>query len=224
LIADTPARRTGRPTLDEAAALQQKILDETLSMVASSGSEGFSVDQLADKIAVTKRTVYRHHKNKNGLILAAVKCEIDRLLERSDPVSIEASQNPIVQLRAWIKALFDYLCTPRASIFINFMVFESSSNEDINQQFLKWHDHVLERACELIRQAQDLGLARPGNPRRFSLLLFDLITSIQGRTRIGTDMKAIFGDDDPEQYFEFRWMAFLSLVSDHPWARFVSLA
>lgn len=223
-MADTPARRTGRPTLDQAAALQQRILDETLSMVASSGSEGFSVDQLAEKISVTKRTVYRHHKNKNGLIVAAVKGEIDRLLEQSEPVPDDANTNPVTRLRSWIKALFDYFYTPRASIFINFLVFESSTNEEISKQFSKWFDHVMERACEFITEAQELGLIRSGNPRRFALLLFDLITSVQARTRISVDMKAIFGDDDPEHYFEFRWMGFLSLVSDNPLANFINLA
>ena len=223
-MADTPARRTGRPTLNEATALQQRILDETLSMVATSGSEGFSVDQLAERISVTKRTIYRHHKTKNGLIVAAVKCEIDRLLEQLEPVANQVRKSPIMELRAWIKALYDYIYTPRAAIFINFMVFESSSNEEISRQLLKWYEHVLDRACHLISEAQDLDLLRPGNPRRFSLLLFDLITSIQARTRVGVDMRAIFGDDDPEEYFEFRWMGFLSLASDHPWAKFISLA
>ena len=223
-MADTPARRTGRPTLDEAAALQQRILDETLNMVASSGSDGFSVDQLAERILVTKRTIYRHHKTKNDLIVTAVKCEIDRLLEQLESIANEADQNPIMELRDWIKALFDYIYTPRAAIFINFMVFESSSNEEISGQLIKWHDYVLTRTCQLISEAQALGLMRSGNPSRFSLLLLDLIISIQARTRVGLDMESVFGGEDPEEYFEFRWMGFLSLVSDHPWVKFISLA
>lgn len=223
-MADTPARRTGRPTLDEATALQQRILDETLSMVASSGSEGFSVDQLAERISVTKRTIYRHHKTKKGLIVAAVNCEIGRLLEHLEFIANDVSTSPIMALRTWIKAQFDYIRTPRATIFINFLVFESSNNEEISQQLVKWYDYVLEHACRLISEAQQLGLARPGNPQRIALLLFDLITSIQARTRFDLGSRTIFGDDDPEEYFEFRWMGFLSLVSDHPWAKFISLA
>lgn len=224
MISDTPARRTGRPTLDEAATLQERILDETLHMVASSGSEGFSVDQLAARISVTKRTIYRHYKNKNGLILTAVAREIDALLEQSEvaPETVEA--RAIAQLRVYIKTLFDYIYTPRAIAFLKFLMFEAESNVEISAQLSKWHDHVMNRACHLISESQNVGLIRQGNPRRFALLLFDLTTSVQSRTKPWAGMTEIFGGDDPEQYFEFRWLGFLSLVSDNPWANFISLA
>lgn len=225
-MSDAPARRTGRPTLNEAVELQQAILDETLCMIGVAGIEGFSVDQLAMRIGVTKRTVYRHYRSKSGLIIAVVEREFDHLihtLDRDSKERLDKVPDPLVRLRLWIKAFFDYMQSQQAAGFINFLAFESASNPEVGKLFLEWHNHVINYCSILVEEAQASGLIRSGNSKRFSLLLVDLVTTIHNRTKPNFSADDIFGGDDPELYFEFRWMGFLSLVSDHPWASFINL-
>lgn len=226
---DTPgvaARRTGRPTLDEAARLQRTILDETLAMLRTEGSEGFSIDRLVAKIGITKRTVYRHYQNKVELIRAVVSREVERLIQavsHPEAPSGPPPADPIDDLHHWTANLFDYLHRPETINFYNYLCFEAASDIDIRRHFAAWQQSITDHAIDLIARAQAGGAIIPGNPRRFALLLLDLMVGQHRRAALGITPEELWGGDAPHDYFRLRWTGFLALVVPHPWKDFAAL-
>jgi AcrR family transcriptional regulator len=184
------------------------------------GSEGLSVDRLAEKIGVTKRTVYRHYKSKSGLIIAVVSREVERLCQEiSRPVGGEEGSRAISVLHNWTKTFFDYAIMPEALAFFRYLNFEAARDTRIRQQNDQWisalHDHI----CTMIRAAQDEGSLRSSKPIRLAILLLDLTISFTARGR-WTDHVDKFGGDNPSEYFSLRWAAFMSLAGVHHWSQF----
>lgn len=226
-MAQPPSRRMGRPTLDEAVALEKKILDNALATLRTVGSEGFSIEQLAIDIGITKRTIYRRYKGKGDLIIAVVAREVERLVLTATPSPNNQSEflaDPILQLRLWIEGLFNYISEPGTILFYNYLCFEAAGNADIRTEFERWHRHVLGHCCDLIVAAQERSLIRSGDPRRFALLLLDLIAGVAGRLKLDMDFDSMFGGDSLECYFEFRWSAFHALVCTNPLHDFARLS
>lgn len=213
-MGDAPVRRTGRPTLDDAAALQQHILDEALRLLRNSGSDGFSVEQLAIRTSVTKRTIYRRYKSKEGLINAVVSREIERLISNvTDPGDCGTS---LSRLHSWSRAFFDYVTMPETIAFYNYLNFEAAINADVRRHNIQWHDFILNHTCSMILDGQNEGLIRHGEPRRYALLLLDLLMGLFLRAKMNIGLEDALAGEKPEDYFAFRWAGFLSLVKDHP--------
>lgn len=210
-------RRTGRPTTMESATLRQAILDQTLDALQTVGSEGLSIDRLAARINVTKRTIYRHFKNKAGLIDAVVTRKLKSLnlvIAGPEEEAGPPSENALSDLQRWAHAIFLYVHTPEHRAFACYIEFEAGHDPEIAAHFDRWCRNVFDRGCGLIAAAQDEGTIAPGSPTRLTLLLFDLILGREGRGR-SIDPAVIFGGDTPEAYFRLRWLAFVSLATHH---------
>lgn len=219
---DAPVRRMGRPTLDEAAALQQQILDETLRLVRESGSEGFSVDQLAAQIGVTKRTIYRRYKSKEGLINSVVSREIKRLI--ADVTESGDCGTSLSRLHDWSRTFFDYVTKPETIAFYNYLNFEAAVNAEIRRYSLQWHEFMLDHTCAMILDGQNEGLIQQGEPRRYALLLLDLLMGVFLRAKMNIGLDEALGGEKPQNYFDFRWSGFLSLVGNRPSEQFARSA
>jgi len=58
-----------------------KILDVTADLMSERGYHGASIQTIADRVHVTKSTIFHHFKSKEGILLA--------ILEEVVPVSVE---------------------------------------------------------------------------------------------------------------------------------------
>ncbi|MCX5042747.1 TetR/AcrR family transcriptional regulator [Aldersonia sp. NBC_00410] len=69
---------SGRPTREQAAARQAELLDTALDLFLEHGFELVTLDQIAERVAMTKRTIYAKHADKAALFRAAVQRAIER--------------------------------------------------------------------------------------------------------------------------------------------------
>lgn len=76
-----PARRTGRPSLVEAAQLNEHLLDIAERLFLSQGFEGTSMDTLAVEARASKRTIYHRYPSKDALFEGVIERAIGRLLQ-----------------------------------------------------------------------------------------------------------------------------------------------
>ena len=217
------SRRRQRSSVDGAIALRGEILDQTLSMLRVTGSEGLSVDRLAEEIGVTKRTIYRHYKSKSDLIIAVVSREVERLCQAIvNPTSGVDDINAIGMLYDWIRGFFDYARMPETLAFMRYLNFEAARDASLQQHDDQWSSLLHDHACKLISAAQQQGSLRRCKPMRLAILLLDLVVSFDARGRYNVHADK-FGGDAPDQYFAIRWAAFMSLAAPHPWSEFNQL-
>ncbi|MET7339505.1 TetR/AcrR family transcriptional regulator [Nonomuraea sp. NPDC005650] len=74
-----PQRKRGRPTAQERAQRRDEILDAAVRLFVSEGFHSVSLDDVAARARVTKRTIYAYFGSKTEIFLAAV----ERLRQRT---------------------------------------------------------------------------------------------------------------------------------------------
>lgn len=98
----TPRRRVGR------AERERQILDAAVAVFGERGYQSASMDQVAERVGVTKPVLYTHFGSKHGLLLACVARARAELLEVTSSAAASAS-NPEEMLRRGTLAFFEYL-------------------------------------------------------------------------------------------------------------------
>lgn len=78
-----PPLRPDRRTASKAAR-RQAITDAALALAREHGGHGFSVDQLAERADVSRRTVFNHFGSLDEVLLAALGQVMDVLIEDFD--------------------------------------------------------------------------------------------------------------------------------------------
>ncbi|HLI21556.1 MAG TPA: TetR/AcrR family transcriptional regulator, partial [Stellaceae bacterium] len=107
------ARHGGRPTRHEAAALGDKILDAATALFLRDGFGATSIEAVARKARISKRTFYHRFEDKASLYRAVVQ----RLLERWLPRFEEAFDEPApfaVVLERSARRMLSVALTPEA--------------------------------------------------------------------------------------------------------------
>jgi AcrR family transcriptional regulator len=98
----TPRRRVGR------AERERQILDAAVSVFGERGYQNASMDQVAERVGVTKPVLYTHFGSKHGLLLACIARARAELLEVTSAAATAAA-TPEEMLRSGTLAFFDYL-------------------------------------------------------------------------------------------------------------------
>jgi TetR/AcrR family transcriptional repressor of mexJK operon len=93
-------RRAGRPTKEQAEARFEELLDTALDMFLEHGFELTTIEMIAIKMNMTKRTVYAKFPDKAALFLASVQRAIERQIVPSDELRALDSGNLRETLRA----------------------------------------------------------------------------------------------------------------------------
>lgn len=70
-------RAAGRPTQEQARARQLELLDAALELFLEHGYEQTTVEMIAARVRMAKRTVYARYSDKASLFLAAVRRAIE---------------------------------------------------------------------------------------------------------------------------------------------------
>lgn len=70
----------GRPTREEAARRDERLLEVAMNLFMERGFEGTSIDAVAAAAGVSKPTVYSHYRDKADLFAAALQGRIQRWL------------------------------------------------------------------------------------------------------------------------------------------------
>jgi len=70
-------------------APRQRILDAALELLAEHGYEGMSLQQVADRVALHKSSLFHHFKSKEELAREVYRGIAERLLKRLEPMLAE---------------------------------------------------------------------------------------------------------------------------------------
>jgi AcrR family transcriptional regulator len=90
------------------AEREQQILDAAIAVFGERGYQAASMDQVAERIGVTKPVLYTHFGSKDGLLLACITRARAELLEVTSTAAASAA-DPEEMLRRGTRAFFDYL-------------------------------------------------------------------------------------------------------------------
>jgi len=103
--APTVRRGAGRPTREQAEARHQEMLDAALEEFLEHGFELTTIETVAARVSMTRRTVYARYADKAALFNAAVQLAIERQivppdeLARFDQGDLAATLEAVARLR-----------------------------------------------------------------------------------------------------------------------------
>jgi AcrR family transcriptional regulator len=101
----TVHRGAGRPTTEQAGARHEQLLDAALDLFLEHGFELTTIEMIAARINMTKRTVYARYPDKASLFRGAVQRAIERqvvprhVLEKFDEGDLTETLASIARLR-----------------------------------------------------------------------------------------------------------------------------
>ncbi len=103
----------GVPVAVPRSASAQRVLDAALALFAEHGVDGTSLQQIADRLGVTKAAVYYHFRTKDDLIVALIGPafdELDGVLASAEALSPGAHRQKVA-----VSSYLEYLLRHRAT-------------------------------------------------------------------------------------------------------------
>jgi AcrR family transcriptional regulator len=199
----------GRPTREQAAAMDDRILDGARAAFCKKGIANSSVEEIAVQLGVSKHTIYRRYPNKGALLEALVDRDISRFRDTLASAAGTAT-GPIeaVEMTAWryceIGSSRDY-----AAFYLSVSA-EAAISGPLRRLLVVWSKASLEPLERTIRAAQAARLIRDGDPSAICEILVDLLEGVNNRVRLHDDSN---GDlQNPETLFADRWNVFIAAM------------
>ena len=165
-----PARRRGRPGYD-----LNGVLTAAVRLFNERGYEATSMGDLAERLGITKSSIYHHVASKQELLRMAIDHALDGLFEAADEV--RALKAPAIDrlellIRRSVLVLADRL------EFVTLLL-RVRGNTAVEQRALLRRREFDARVTELVQLAQADGSVRPDvDPATAARLLFGMVNSL----------------------------------------------
>jgi TetR/AcrR family transcriptional repressor of mexJK operon len=181
--------RAGRPRREVAATLPTSILDSAQDLFLGGGFARTSMDQIAERAGVSKRTVYAHFGNKDSLLSAVV----DRLVDatRSELADLSASARTDESARQRVtyfcRSLLDLGLTTEALQLYRLIITDSPRSPEIATHMSREIENGIRLLAQLMDAEVSAGNLRDTDGRRSARLLTSMLNGEPLRA-------ALFGD------------------------------
>ncbi|WP_432411746.1 TetR/AcrR family transcriptional regulator [Rasiella sp. SM2506] len=88
---------------------KSKLLECSIVNFTTFGSKRFTLDELAQKLAISKKTIYKYFKNKEDLVTQSLSFLLDKYLLEVEAIVTNSREDPIVKVILIYKKGFEYL-------------------------------------------------------------------------------------------------------------------
>jgi len=173
-------RREKEQTLSVATERQEdgrtRILSAALEVFSTSGFEGASLRQIAHRAGVTHQLVVYHFKTKDALWRAVIVSILgDPVVQLASLRDWIRAESPAQALRTMVREFVHF--TARRPEFHRIATYEGrADNERIDWLIETYMRPYFEVSTGLIRAAQAVGAACPGDPGQLHYALIGLVT------------------------------------------------
>ncbi len=197
----------GRPTREQAAAIDARILDGARAVFCRKGVVNSGLEEIAAELGVSKHTLYRRYPNKAALLEAVVGRDVGRFREAL--LTAAAGGEEGGALGALRRAAFRYVEIGSSRDYAAFYLSvsaEAAVSPALRERLASWSRDALEPLVGFVAAAQGSGELRAGDPISVCGILIDLLEGVNNRLRLGDDVAA----DAPSllRLFDERWAVF----------------
>ncbi|MDB5429991.1 MAG: hypothetical protein JWP35_1107 [Caulobacter sp.] len=173
---DLSLKKTVKTGIERQEDGRARILASALEVFATSGFEGASLRRIADHAGVMHQLVVYHFKTKEALWRAVITSTLGDNAEQFAVWRARlAGSAPAEALRATVREFVRF--TAGRPEFHRIATFEGrSDNARIAWLIEAYMRPFFELSTSLIREAQAVGIARPGDPGRLHYAVIGLVT------------------------------------------------
>lgn len=192
---------------------REQIAEAVLSFVAAHGVSRLSMAQVARRVGLVPSGIYRHFKNKDEMILAALD-RIEARLQANIRAAAEENPDPVEQLRGLLIRHVRVIREGRAVPRIIFSDDAHSGHPGRKQRVQQILGAYLGRIAELVRQGQEEGKIRPElDPPTAALMLIGIVVPA------GILWHVTDGKFDVTKHAERAWQIYhRAIATDEHWS------
>lgn len=199
----------GRPTKEQAAVIDERILDGARAAFCRKGFANTSLDEIATQLGVSKHTIYRRYPNKGSLLDAVIERDIgnfrDALLSAPDHHAA-----PLEAVKVTAQRYFEIGSSREYAAFYLSVSADAAISATLRGRLATWSKKALEPLEQTIRAAQVAGFVDNGDPSAICGILVDLLEGANSRVRLQDDSGGT--KHLPEELFSERWAVFVAAM------------
>jgi len=206
----TQYRRTsGRPTKEDSAAIEDRLLDSARVLFARKGFANTTLDDVAVTLGASKNTIYRRFSGKESLFDAVVDRDIQRFRDQL-LITVDA-ETPMEALHQCARRYFDFGVEETYAALYLFIMAEAAISLEMRQKLESWSAYALEPLQTVIKAAQACGDLGSASATDTCDVLANLLDGAAARTRQAKRQRN--RAETATALFEQRWKLFLKLFS-----------
>lgn len=143
---------------------KELILKESLDLFLQLGFKSVTMDEIASKMGMSKKTLYNHYKNKNELVAAASLHMCNYLCDGVDAITIAENRNPIEEMYEVKSYVMKELKADSSSAIYQLQKYYPEVHKIANRQMYEHMDACIYRNVE---RGIDMGLYRDNIDKTF---------------------------------------------------------
>lgn len=181
---------------------KEKILMESLDLFASDGYEAVSVQNIADRIGITKGALYKHYKNKRDILDCIVERMRQNKLARAKEYNLEdviyqnienSEITPMKQMIKYVQGEFTYWTKNEfASNFRKMLTLEQYRDWEMSYLYQSYLTKgVLTFIEDYFSVMMTDNLMDTGNPKKIAMELYSPVYMMIGMYDVAEDKQEI---------------------------------
>ncbi len=156
--------------------MKEKILERATELFLNLGFKSVTMDDLANEMAISKKTIYTHFKNKNQLVKACTLHVFDSIAEGIDHIC-SLDKNPIEELYEIKRFVMHHLKQEKSSPQFQLQKYYPQIHLTLRE---KQFEMMLECVLENVREGIKLGIYRENlDPEFIARIYFSGVTSLK---------------------------------------------
>ncbi len=161
-----------RPALTEEQRREtrRRIREAAARLYAEDGMRNISARQIAQTAGVSVGTIYSYFNNLTELMQSLWKRPVSNLI-RDFELALSELDNPIDRVRSFLETYTNFAITQRNLYRGAFMYVRPESHDKLDPVALD-DDRFFSLLCNSVRDAQDQGLIRNGEPQALAQILW----------------------------------------------------
>lgn len=156
VLNERKGRGPGRLNAEEAAGLEDRLLDAAVALFSEQGYGGTTIEQIARQAGASTKTLYSRYGLKSEILFAAVRRLMERTLQGEAP-DASIRQDP----RDYLIHLFTHICAWLATdaLGLNRLVFsEGARFPELRRERLAAREHYVRLVRDALVRWRDQGL------------------------------------------------------------------
>ncbi len=202
-------RRSGRPTREEAAILNQTIVEVALRSFLDEGFDATTIERVATQAGTTRRSVLHRYSSKDSLLTAAAEYYFVKLRAEVLGQLDADSADPMDALRRGCRLLYANVLKPDATAFNRLIMHQAYRIPELSERSISMSDELERGYARLILNAQAAGIFERHSARSLSRVVIGVFASNPLNRAVLGD-PAFLRPDDADVYFSEAWSVFLA--------------
>jgi AcrR family transcriptional regulator len=203
--------RVGRPPKEQAEALGDHVVAVADALFIEKGYGATSMATVSARARVGKQTLYRRFPDKAALFREVIRRRVDAMI--MTPADGATGRDPLAELKKMGRAALDTVLDPEFVRLYRIIIAEALPFPELACAAAdNWGSSFGDHCIDAIRQAQALGVCKPGDPETLAqCFLWSLIGEAFLKGLAGQERLNCEGDRDA--HLETVWQVFLTGIA-----------